>query len=93
MGKSFRIFNPPSIYEQSFPLLFHMSDDERESYGIKTLPPNLGVALEYLEKDKVIRSAIGEGVASAFLKIKRNEWREYVNFAITDWEWQLYSDN
>jgi glutamine synthetase len=73
--------------------IFHMSDEERESYGITTLPPNLAVALDCLENDKVIRDAIGEGVAKTFLKIKRNEWREYINFAITDWEWQTYSDN
>ncbi len=72
--------------------IFHMSDKEREKLGITMLPPNLGIALNCLENDKVILKALGEGVAKSFLKIKREEWIEYINFAVTDWEWQTYRD-
>jgi glutamine synthetase len=73
--------------------IFHMSKEERKSHGITMLPSNLREALDCLEKDTVITKALGEGVTRTFLKIKRDEWNEYMNFAVTDWEWNVYSDN
>ena len=82
--------NPPEPRTED---IFHMSSEERNDHGITMLPSNLGEALDCLEGDAVITKALGEGVAKTFLKIKRQEWKEYINFAITDWEWNLYSDN
>ncbi|MFX1271552.1 MAG: glutamine synthetase family protein [Promethearchaeota archaeon] len=70
--------------------IFHLSDAERESFGIKMLPSSLREALDHLEKDEVIRNAIGSKLIDAFIREKRDEWREYVNYAITGWEWSKY---
>ncbi|MGY5874496.1 MAG: glutamine synthetase family protein [Candidatus Thorarchaeota archaeon] len=72
--------------------IFEMSDTERKQHGIKMLPPNLEAALTSLENDTVIRKAIGEPVVEEYLKIKRKEWIEYANYAVTDWEWESYGD-
>jgi glutamine synthetase len=70
--------------------IFHLSDAERESFGIKMLPSSLREALDHLEEDEVIRDAIGSKLIEAFIRVKRDEWREYVNYAITGWEWSKY---
>ncbi len=72
--------------------IFLLSDEEREKMGITMLPSNLGIALDHLEKDDVLMNALGKGIADAFLEIKRKEWKDYINFAVTDWEWESYSD-
>jgi glutamine synthetase len=70
--------------------IFNLTDAERESFGIKMLPSSLREALDHLEKDKVIRDAIGSKLLDAFIRVKRDEWRDYVNYAITAWEWSKY---
>ncbi|MFW9966645.1 MAG: glutamine synthetase family protein [Candidatus Thorarchaeota archaeon] len=70
--------------------IFHLSDAERESLGIKMLPITLWEAIGHLERDEVIRDAIGSKLTDAFIRIKRDEWREYVNYAVTGWEWSKY---
>ncbi|MFW9913325.1 MAG: glutamine synthetase family protein [Candidatus Thorarchaeota archaeon] len=70
--------------------IFRLSDSERASFGIKMLPSSLREALNYLERDEVIRDAIGSELIEAFIRVKRDEWREYVNYAITNWEWSKY---
>jgi glutamine synthetase len=70
--------------------IFQLSDAERESFGIKMLPSSLREALNHLEKDEVIRDAIGSKLIDAFIRVKRDEWIEYVNYTITSWEWSKY---
>ncbi|NHJ13270.1 MAG: glutamine synthetase [Candidatus Thorarchaeota archaeon] len=70
--------------------IFAMSDEERERLGIESLPTNLGEALNELEKDDVIRKALGSELTDAYIKIKRSEWREYTNSTVTIWEWKTY---
>ncbi len=70
--------------------IFHLTDDERETFGIKMLPSSLREALIHLERDEVIRDGIGSRLIDAFIRIKHDEWREYVNYAVTGWEWSKY---
>jgi glutamine synthetase len=72
--------------------IFALSDDERKKLGIKTLPKNLGEALDALEHDEVIRASLGEELLDSFLRTKRNEWDQYLSHAVTDWEWRTYRD-
>lgn len=58
----------------------------REEIGI--LPQNLHEALLALEKDKVIRSALGP-VVDEFLRLKHMEWVEYMRH-VSDWEINTY---
>ncbi len=73
--------------------IFQLSEDERESLGIKMLPTALDEALDCLEADSVICDAIGKDIVDNFVKLKREEWRNYTSHIVTDWEWEMYEDN
>lgn len=72
--------------------IFHMTDAEREQNGIKMLPTNLAEALNCLEADPVIMNAIGPRIAANFIKLKREEWEQYSNQIVSEWEWMMYRD-
>ncbi|MFQ5704979.1 MAG: type I glutamate--ammonia ligase [Gemmatimonadales bacterium] len=69
--------------------IFTMSYRERRKYRIDELPRDLHEALDSLEKDKVIRDALGEHVYERFMEAKRREWREY-SAMVSDWEVAKY---
>ncbi len=71
--------------------VFALSEQEREKLGIRSLPRNLGDALHALSKDEVIRDALGSEIINRFIQIKSKEWNDYLNEAVTDWEWETYS--
>ena len=56
--------------------------------GIRTLPQSLPEALDHFEKDEVIRESLGP-IADEFLRLKRDEWREY-HAQVEAWELQRY---
>jgi glutamine synthetase len=58
--------------------IFEMSSRKRRQYRIDDLPRDLLEALEYLEKDEVIRAALGEHLYDRFVEAKRREWQEYI---------------
>jgi glutamine synthetase len=70
--------------------IFLLTEEERASYGIETLPASLEAALDALEKDEVIKEALGQEIIEAFLTTKRKEWKEYANEVVTEWEWSKY---
>lgn len=69
--------------------VYHLTEAERRSMGIKTLPANLKEALDYLEGDKVIRSALGEHVFENIMRLGRLEWEAY-NTYVHPWEVERY---
>ena len=69
--------------------IYEFDDQKRRDYGIETLPPNLGRAIDALEEDEVILDALGEHVAEKFIRAKREEWDEYKP-VVTDWELEKY---
>ncbi len=71
--------------------IFEMSERERRRHRIKQLPANLAEALDYLEKDTVLREALGEHIFQHFLYNKRREWSEYIQ-VIHPWERERYLD-
>ena len=54
-----------------------------------TVPETLGAALDALEEDEALVSAIGEGLIANFIGIKRKEWDDYLG-STTDWELSRY---
>lgn len=68
--------------------LYEWSDAQLKEAGIGLLPQNLGAALDALEADELITSALGP-VATEFLKLKRMEWIEYQRH-VSDWEVKQY---
>jgi len=72
--------------------IFKMSDEDRAKHDIKMLPSSLKEALDSLEADSVIMDAIGLDIARNYLKLKRDEWNQYSNHIVTEWEWEMYQD-
>jgi glutamine synthetase len=68
--------------------LYELSPQELKDKGIEILPQNLHEALRELEKDSVLKEALGP-VADEFLKLKHMEWVEYMRH-VSDWELKSY---
>ncbi len=66
-----------------------MSYRERRRLRIDDLPRDLHEALDYLEKDAVVREALGEHIYERYLDAKREEWQEYIG-QVSDWELGRY---
>lgn len=73
--------NNDNLYEYSF--------EEIKQRGIRLLPQNLGEAIDALEKDDVVRGALGANLAQEFINLKRMEWVEYSRH-VSDWEVKRY---
>jgi glutamine synthetase len=69
--------------------VYHLDENERAKLGIASLPSSLAEALGELEKDKIVRSALGENLYEAFARAKWDEWDAY-RINVTDWEVQHY---
>ncbi|HEU4673931.1 MAG TPA: type I glutamate--ammonia ligase, partial [Candidatus Limnocylindrales bacterium] len=69
--------------------LFEMDAATIAAKGIKELPGTLGEALDELERDEVIRDALGDHVLTHFLEAKRAEWDEY-RTQVSEWEVERY---
>ena len=50
-----------------------LSDSERAARGIRRYPTTLGSALDELEKDRTLMTALGPTLARAYLAVKRSE--------------------
>ena len=55
----------------------NLSDAERERRGIKRFPLTASEALDELEWDEVLTSAMGEGLATEYLKVRRADAAAY----------------
>jgi glutamine synthetase len=69
--------------------IWEMSFRERRRLRIDDLPHDLNEACDELEKDDVVRAALGEHVTTHYLRAKREEWREYIT-QVTQWELDEY---
>jgi glutamine synthetase len=69
--------------------IFRMSFRDRRKYRIDELPRDLHEALEYFEKDGVVKDALGEHLTERFLEAKREEVAQY-NLQVSPWEIDRY---
>jgi glutamine synthetase len=73
--------------------LYTVSHDELRTRGLDTLPSNLMEATQELEKDDVLRKALGkargEDYVDYFINVKRDEWNRY-HEQVTPWEINEY---
>lgn len=76
---------PPSVNKN----IFTMSQREKRRLKIDSLPANLNEALDYLEKSKVMREALGEHIFNHFIQAKRMEWSIYIS-QVHEWELDRY---
>jgi glutamine synthetase len=69
--------------------LYHLDAARIAERQLRTLPGSLGEALEKLEQDEVVASALGPHVFERFLEAKGQEWDEYRLF-VSQWELDRY---
>ena len=69
--------------------IWEMSHREKRRLRIDDLPHNLEEACNELEKDAVIKEALGEHITTNFLAAKRQEWEEYIT-QVSQWELDNY---
>jgi glutamine synthetase len=73
--------------------LYSIPHDELRARGLDTLPSNLLQATMELERDDVIREALGqarnEDYVDYFIKVKQEEWNRY-HEQVTPWEIKEY---
>lgn len=69
--------------------IWEMSYRERRRLRIDDLPRDLNEALDELEKDDVVTTALGDHIAKHYVAAKRQEWREYIT-QVSQWELDNY---
>lgn len=62
---------------------------ELKNMHLDTLPETLGEAMEYSDKDPMIREVLGDFIYDGFKEKKLCEWRDFRS-VITNWELQTY---
>jgi glutamine synthetase len=77
---------PPAPVDKN---IYKLTLDERKTMGIASLPGSLGEALDCLEADEVIKSAIGEHIYDRFMTAKRIEYHNY-QITVHNWELEQY---
>jgi glutamine synthetase len=79
-------FTPPDPVNKN---IFTMSHRERRKFRIDELPRDLHEALDCLEKDAVVREALGDHNYERLLEAGRQEWLEY-SAVVSPWESEQY---
>ena len=57
--------------------IYHLSEEDRQELGIKSLPGSLIEAIEITEKSQVVRKALGDHIFNNFIENKKIEWDNY----------------
>ncbi len=84
-GVENKLTPPPPIQRN----IYQMSVRDRRKHKIKELPGTLREAIVALEKDAVMKEALGEHTFEHFIGAKRLEFDAY-RVAVHDWELQTY---
>jgi len=79
---------PPDPVEED---VYGFDDRKLAKFYIKTLPVDLGEAIEEFRKSKFMRETLGEHAFNKYLEIKTAEWNDFQR-SITDWEQTRYKD-
>ena len=69
--------------------LYHLSDEERKSMGIESLPDSLGHAISITENSALVKKTLGEHIFSRFIELKKKEWEEY-RIQVSEYELKKY---
>lgn len=71
--------------------LYEYDARQLERAGIRPVPQHLGEAVDALEADEVLATALGTDFVAEFARLKRMEWVEYSRH-VSDWERRRYAD-
>lgn len=79
---------PPNPVEED---VYGFDDRKLAKFYIKTLPADLGEAVEEFRKSKLMKETLGDHTFNKYLEIKSVEWNEFQR-SVTDWELNKYRD-
>ncbi len=71
--------------------IYDLTEAESAELGIKSLPHDLSKAIDELEADAVMQSALGDHIFTEYIRLKREEWALY-NEQVHQWELDQYMD-
>jgi glutamine synthetase len=80
--------DPPAAVEED---VYGFDDAKLAKFYIKTLPADLGEAIEEFEKSTLAKEALGEHSFKKYLDVKSTEWKDYQR-SVTDWELNKYQN-
>lgn len=69
--------------------IFEMTPDQLAAAGIKTLPKDLGEAIDLFEKSETMKEILGEHIHTFYAENKKAEWADYIKH-VTSWEMDKY---
>ncbi len=69
--------------------MYRITEEDLQKRGIGILPSNLKEAVEELEKDEIIKDALGRKFSEYYIRMKKREWAEYHN-TVSQWELDRY---
>jgi len=69
--------------------MYEYSISQLQELGIELLPQTLGEAIDAMEKDELVKGALGRKLAEEFITLKRMEWVEYSRH-VSEWEQSRY---
>jgi glutamine synthetase len=81
-----RDLTPPAPVNED---VYDFDQGDLDERAIGTLPGTLAEALDALERDEVIKEALGPQITDVFMRAKWAEWGEY-RIQVTDWELERY---
>jgi glutamine synthetase len=77
---------PPSSVDLN---IYEMTQEDRNTHGITSLPGSLLEALQELAKNSVIREALGEHIYNRYIEAKMKEWERF-QVMVHPWEIDEY---
>jgi glutamine synthetase len=79
---------PPEPVEEN---IYSLDDESLVQKNIELLPTSLREALDELEKDDVLKGALGQHLFERYVDVKTKEWDEFKK-QVTSWEIDTYLD-
>jgi len=80
---------PPAPVEEN---IFEFTDETAAARGITTVAKSLLEALDYLQKDDVLRVALGDFIVEKLVEAKTAEWDSY-RLSVSQWELDRYLES
>lgn len=71
--------------------VYLFDQEELDAHGIATLPGTLGEALSELDKDDLLKDALGQHITDSYMRARKAEWDEY-RIQVSQWEIDRYLD-
>ncbi|PKQ14903.1 MAG: glutamine synthetase [Actinobacteria bacterium HGW-Actinobacteria-7] len=69
--------------------IFEMTEAELQEAGIRTLPKNLGDAIDLFQQSETMKEILGEHIHTFYSENKKAEWMDYIKY-VSQWEIDRY---